>query len=108
MTTQSVLARLRQLSSPTAGGTTGRPLASAKIDVRPRPTSSSSIPRLNSARAALAGGQIEDARRLLQQVQLQLVFGPVDAPDDASPAAGKGAIDVAHALDALSSRMTCR
>jgi hypothetical protein len=98
--TESVLARLRQLSPsvPTARLADLSPAPEA----RPRPTSSSSLPRLNAARAALAGGQIEDARRLLQQVQLQLVFGPVDAPEEASPAAGKGAVDVAHALDALS------
>jgi hypothetical protein len=60
------------------------------------------LPRLSAARAALANGQIEDARRLLQQTQLQLVFGPVDAPGDELPQAGKGAADVARALDALS------
>ena len=45
-----------------------------------RAVASPLLPRLGAARAALANGQIEDARRLLQQTQLQLVFGPVDAP----------------------------
>ena len=98
--TQSVLARLRQLSPPTA--TAPQADTSPAPDVRPRQTSSSPLPRLNSARVALTSGQIEDARRLLQQVQLQLVFGPVDGPVEAPQAAAKGAIDVARALDALS------
>jgi hypothetical protein len=98
--TQSVLARLRQLSPPTA--TAPQADISPAPDARPRQTSSSPLPRLNSARGALASGQIEDARRLLQQVQLQLVFGPVDGPVEAPQAAAKGAIDVARALDALS------
>jgi hypothetical protein len=50
----------------------------------------------------LANGQIEDARRLLQQAQLQLVFGPVDSPVDDPPATGRGAANVARALEALS------
>jgi hypothetical protein len=98
--TESVLARLRQLSPSVPVAQQGD--TSPAPEPRPRPTSSSSLSRLNAARSALAGGQIEDARRLLQQVQLQLVFGPVDAPEEGSPAAGKGAVDVAHALDALS------
>jgi hypothetical protein len=98
--TQSVLARLRQLSPPAATAPQADTLPGP--DARPRQTSSSPLPRLNSARVALANGQIEDARRLLQQVQLQLVFGPVDGPVEAPQAAGKGAIDVARALDALS------
>jgi hypothetical protein len=58
--------------------------------------------RLGAARTALANGQIEDARRLLQQIQLQLVFGPIDAPGGAPPVSAKGAADIADALDALS------
>jgi hypothetical protein len=57
---------------------------------------------LAAARAALSNGQIEDARRLLQQAQLQLVFRPIDAPGDEPQGTGRGASDVAHALDALS------
>jgi hypothetical protein len=90
---QSVLARLRQLA-PEQG-----PEAPAAVaEARPRPASPS-LPRLGAARSALASGRIEDARRLLQEVQLQLVFGPIG---DSTPSAGKGSADVAHALDALS------
>jgi hypothetical protein len=95
--TQSVLARLRQLSPPTATA----PQADTS-DAKSRQTPSSPLPRLNSARVALASGQIEEARRLLQQVQLQLVFGPIDGQVEAPQAASRGAIDVARALDALS------
>ena len=64
----------------------------------PAPT----VPELNAARAALASGRIDDARRLLQQAQLQLVFRPVSSAGEDSPAAARGAADVARALDALS------
>jgi hypothetical protein len=98
--TQSVLARLRQLS-PAAP-----PVQQADVppvpEARPRVKSSPLLPRLGAARAALANGQIEEARRLLQQAQLQLVFGPVDGTGEGTANAGKGAMDVARALDALS------
>jgi hypothetical protein len=38
----------------------------------------------------------------MQQAQLQLVFRPIDSPGGDPQAAGKGASDVAHALEALS------
>jgi hypothetical protein len=60
------------------------------------------LPKLNAARAALASGRVEDARRLLQEAQLQLVFRPVNGAGDDSPGAERGSADVAHALDALS------
>jgi hypothetical protein len=60
------------------------------------------LPKLNAARAALASGRIEDARRLLQEAQLQLVFRPVNGAGDDSPGAARSSADVAHALDALS------
>ena len=60
------------------------------------------MPKLNAARAALAAGRIEDARRLLQEAQLQLVFRPVNGAGDQSPGAARSSADVAHALDALS------
>jgi hypothetical protein len=91
---QSVLARLRQISPAQSAE------APPQVDARPRVSGPSpSLPRLNAARAALANGRIEDARRLLQEAQLQLVFGPAG---DGSPSAGRGATDVARALDALS------
>ena len=95
--TQSVLARLRQL----APGRQADVLP--PVEPRPRPAPSPTVPGLNAARAALASGRIEDARRLLQQAQLQLVFRPMNAEGEDSPAATQGAADVAHALDALSS-----
>jgi hypothetical protein len=57
---------------------------------------------LLAARSALASGQIDEARRLMQQAQLQLVFRPIDSPGGNPDAAGKGASDVARALEALS------
>jgi hypothetical protein len=98
--TQSVLARLRQLgpSAPPVQQADAPPVPQA----RPRAGVSSLLPRLGAARTALANGQVEDARRLLQQAQLQLVFGPVDGTGEDMPNAGKGATDVARALDALS------
>jgi hypothetical protein len=60
------------------------------------------LPRLVAARSALASGQVEDARRLMQQAQLQLVFRPIDSPGAGPAAAGKAASDVARALEALS------
>jgi hypothetical protein len=90
--TQSVLARLRQLAPAT-------PPTPAEGAER---VSSPSLPGLVAARSALASGQVEDARRLMQQAQLQLVFRPMDGPGPDPAAAAKGASDVAHALEALS------
>ena len=95
---QSVLARLRQLA-PTVVQPADNP---PPVEQRPRPVPSPSLPKLAAARAALAGGRIDDARRLLQEAQLQLVFRPVSALGDGPPSAGQGAADVAHALEALS------
>ncbi len=92
---QSVLARLRQ-ASPAAGVEV--PPQAERINRGPSP----SLRRLIAARSALAGGQIEETRRLLQEAQLQLVFRPVGSTEDDPAPAGKAASDVAHALDALS------
>jgi hypothetical protein len=97
---RSVLARLRQLTPAVA------PIQQVDVlppaEPRPRPVASPSIPRLTAARSALANGRIDDARRLLQEAQLQLVFRPVGAADEDPPSVGKGASDVANALEALS------
>ena len=45
---------------------------------------------------------MEEARRLLQEAQLQLVFRPIDATGEDQASAGKRAADVAHALEAMS------
>ncbi|PPQ27104.1 hypothetical protein CCS01_28655, partial [Rhodopila globiformis] len=92
---QSVLARLRQ-AAPAA------PPAELPPPPAERPVRAPSpwLRRLFAARSALAAGRIEGARRLLQQVQLQLVFRPVGAADEAV-VASRAAQDVARALDAL-------
>jgi hypothetical protein len=102
-----VLARLRQLTPGVPPVQMQAEAAPAQVptqppDARPRVAQSPLLPRLGAARTALVNGQIEEARRLLQQAQLQLVFGPVDGAGDDAANAGKGAVDVAHALDALS------
>jgi hypothetical protein len=97
---QSVLTRLRQLGPGAAPARQAD--APPPVEPRSRPVQSPSLPGLSSARVALANGQIEEARRLLQQAQLQLVFRPVNAAGEDSPLARKGAADVARALDALS------
>ena len=96
---QSVLARLRQLAAP---GVAPEQPDSPPVESRPRLASSPTMPKLSAARAALAAGRIEDARRLLQEAQLQLVFRPVNGAGDESPGAARSSADVAHALDALS------
>jgi hypothetical protein len=98
---QSVLARLRQFA-PASAPPQQAASPPAVVEPKPRQGQSPSVSKLNAARAALASGRLEDARRLLQEAQLQLVFRPVNAAGEDSPSAGKGAADVAHALDALS------
>jgi len=94
---QSVLARLRQ-AAPAVASAPDAPSAPERVNRGPSP----SLRRLIAARAALASGQIEDTRRLLQEAQLQLVFRPVGSAEDDPVPAGRAASDVAHALDALS------
>jgi hypothetical protein len=96
---QSVLARLRQRP-----GTAPLPVDTPPPAEPPRPSPPSpSRQRLELARLALINGRIDDARRLLQEVQLQLVFRPVGPGVEDAPSAGQGASDVARALGALSS-----
>lgn len=101
--TQSVLARLRQIG-PAPVQQSDSPTATEPRQPEPRFSqgSSPSLPKLNAARVALASGRIDEARRLLQEAQLQLVFRPINISGDEQPLAGKGAADVAHALEALS------
>jgi hypothetical protein len=94
---QSVLARLRQIAP---GAPPVQDLSQQRAD-RPVRGPSSWLRRLLAARAALSARQIEDARRLLQEVQLQLVFRPVGSADE-SAAASRAAQDVARALETLS------
>ena len=90
--TRSVLARLRQ--APPAS-------AMELPEERPKPVGSPVMSRLAAAQAAFSNGRIEDARRLLQEAQLLLVFRPAGSSGDDVSAAGKGSVDIAHALEAL-------
>ena len=94
---QSVLARLRQ-AAPSVAAAPEAPPAAGRVSRGPSP----SLRRLIAARAALASGQIEDTRRLLQEAQLQIGFRPVGSAEEEPVPAGRAASDVAHALDALS------
>jgi hypothetical protein len=95
--TQSVLARLRQ-ASPVAAEPADAEPAPERMNRGPSPV----VRRLIAARAALANGQIEETRRLLQEAQLELVFRPAGSPGDDPGSASRAASDVAHALEALS------
>ncbi len=57
--------------------------------------------RLGQANAALWAGRLEDAQRLLQQVQLQLVFQPADPDQYDAGRTSRAAGEVAQALGAL-------
>jgi hypothetical protein len=57
--------------------------------------------RVTTARAALVNGRVDEARRLLQEAQLLLVFRPIGTNADEAVVSGRGAADIAHALEAL-------
>jgi hypothetical protein len=92
-----VLARLRQAApvTPAREDTVQPP---GRISRGPSPA----LRRLIAARSALANGQIEETRRLLQEAQLQLVFRPVGSADAETGSSSRTASDVARALEALS------
>lgn len=101
----SVLTRLRQRP--------GTPVVVASADAVPPAAPQNRAPspsgqRLAMARTALMKGRIDDARRMLQEVQLQLVFRPVNPSDDDRQASGQSTADVARALGALSSNDTAQ
>jgi predicted nucleic acid-binding Zn-ribbon protein len=94
---ESVLDRLRQ--QPAA-----QPAAAPAQAVTPafrEPRHISSRERLMMARDALAGGRTADARQLLEEAQLQLVFRPVGPDDGAPPPGNPEARLVADALRSL-------
>jgi hypothetical protein len=102
---QSVLARLRQSGpSQAAAPAPAQPnqQATRAPDRAARPADQPALPRLTAARAALGAGRMDDAVRLLQEAQLQLVFRPVDTSAANPEGIGQGASDVARALEALS------
>jgi hypothetical protein len=106
--TAAVLARLRQhLAASAAPPVVQPPLPLQPTQVAEAPASVL-LPRpdlvherLAVVRAALLNGAVADAVRMLQQVQLQLVFRPVTPENNEPGAAGQGAADVARALAAL-------
>jgi hypothetical protein len=53
------------------------------------------------ARSALAAGRTDDARQLLEQAQVQLVFRPVNPSEDASASGSVAAGQIAEALSML-------
>jgi hypothetical protein len=95
----SVLARLRQRPYGAAQPDSAAQPEPAVAEA-PRPPSLARQ-RLERARTALLSGRIDDARRLLQEVQVQLVFRPVGPGADDTPTAGQGAAAVARALGSL-------
>lgn len=103
---QSVLARLRQRPNVQAQPPVDAPVAEAPAAEPANRAAPQSLQRLAMARAALMSGRVNEARRLLQEVQLQLVFRPVRPDVDDAPTAGRGASDVARALGALSGNDT--
>lgn len=101
---RSVLARLRQAQPAPAAPP---PIVDAPEE-RPKPIVSPAVARMTAAQAAFNNGRVEDARRLLQEAQLLLVFrSPGSSSEDAS-AAGRGSVDIAHALEALGSNDVVR
>jgi hypothetical protein len=106
---QSVLARLRQRPNTATPPAIGPP-TTEQPNPNPNPVSAPSPARqrLEVARTALLEGRVDEARRILQEVQLRLVFRPVSPGNDDPPSAGQGATDVAHALEALGGADTRR
>ncbi|HXT80833.1 MAG TPA: hypothetical protein VN702_14815 [Acetobacteraceae bacterium] len=106
---QTVLNRLRHQASASSRGPETATAVSA--DAPPDPASIEAQQRLQrirvrleQANGALSAGQYEDAQRLLQQVQLQLVFQPPGADQYDAGRTSRAAGDVARALGALGNR----
>jgi hypothetical protein len=97
----SVLARLRQRPYGAAQPDNAAQQGEARsVSEAPRPPSLARQ-RLERARTALLDGRTDDARRLLQEVQVQLVFRPIGPGVEDAPPAGQGAAAVARALGSL-------
>jgi hypothetical protein len=92
---EAVLNRLRH--SPPSDTTTVD-----ATDAQPQPSASPGG-RLSDARRALRTGRIDEARSLLEQAQVQLVFRPVNTSGDMDPRGSVAAGDVAEALSMLNS-----
>jgi hypothetical protein len=103
---QSVLARLRQSGSaqqgPAAPAQNLQPARAPAPTKSDRPANMPALPRLMLARAAMVANRADDAVRLLQEAQLQLVFRPVDTNGVSPDGVGQAASSVARSLEALS------
>jgi hypothetical protein len=95
----AVLDRLRRESR------TGTPAGQEPSIYRPAPPAAQPAVEaqewLSDARAALATGRTDEARRLLEKAQVQLVFRPVGPSDEASATSSVAAGQVAEALSML-------
>ena len=87
-------------ASNAAGVAYGQPSRTAGVTYA-QPLPAGPRARLEMAREALQAGQIEDARRYLEQAQLQLVFRPVTPAGDDAPSVSHVAGDVGAALSML-------
>jgi hypothetical protein len=101
---EAVLARLRREAPPRADAQTpprgDRMQVAARVPLdEPRVTSARQ--RLMDARTALVGGRTDEARHLLEEAQLQLVFRPVGTPQDTGQGSNVAAGQVAEALSML-------
>jgi Skp family chaperone for outer membrane proteins len=83
----------------------GSPAEQEQSDYRPAPPvaqpTAGAQEWLSDARAALATGRTDVARRLLENAQVQLVFRPVGPSDEASATSSVAAGQVAEALSML-------
>ena len=89
---RSVLARLRQAPPAAVMDPPGE---------RAKPVASPAMSRMIASQAAFSSGRVEDARRLLQEAQLLLVFRPPGSSSEDASAVSRGSINVARALEAL-------
>ena len=97
---EAVLARLRR-EAPSRSDRAVSPRAD-KVQVAPdQPRVTSPRQRLMDARTALVAGRTDDARHLLEEAQVQLVFRPVSPSQDSSVTGSVAAGKVAEALSML-------
>jgi len=100
---QAVLERLRRVPSTGGPAPTATEVATGGMGFGASDPSYRGSPRarLGSARAALEAGRIDEARTMLEQAQLQLVFRPVTPAGEPAPGASRAAGEVAGALSML-------
>jgi hypothetical protein len=102
---EAVLNRLRQAppsATPPSGTMPSDTTPAVATDEQPQPSASPGA-RLSDARRALRTGRIDEARSLLEQAQVQLVFRPVSPSGDIAPTGSVAAGDVAEAMSMLNS-----